>query len=195
MLQQLSAFYRQHNPEQFSKIPQLIEKFQDDEDALNRALKLKYGVNLEDIATTPIIPIQRLIPVHHPQASRMTRQLLLARSTDQLLDVWEQEKDEYGWATALKTIERIAKVHRGSPTSDSRMAELAGFVEQALLQGNMSSTSRMGHSTDDLGVLLQSLTKLGMGESELASRVQKQIDADEEGDIYADDESEVVAQG
>merc|ERR1711865_218049 len=58
MLQQLSAFYRQYNAEDIWKVPQLLQRFRDDgnDEALNRALKGKYGVSLQDTrAKRPII--------------------------------------------------------------------------------------------------------------------------------------------
>ena len=60
-----------------------------------------------------------------------------------MVELCGQHKAEFGWATGIKTLERLAKVS-GKPVDDPRLTKLIAFMSTALAQGNMSSTSRTG---------------------------------------------------
>ena len=94
----------------------------------------------------------------------MTDEILSQKSPVGLLAVWEKEKDEAGWYTAIVLINRMAKVfnasrHKVSPT-DPKVEDVLSFLMTALEQGNMSSRGRLGHPTPDLTDLKKSCEKL-----------------------------------
>ena len=85
--------------------------------------------------------------------------LLRASTLNDMLAIFEKERERYGWATAKDTINRIAKnkaVQRGGSAAtaalnaDPRFLALLDVPATALRQGVMCSKVRLNYQTDDL---------------------------------------------
>ena len=137
----------------------------------------------------------RKIDVHHPESSKTTNAILSCRVPSQLLELWDKEKELFGWKTAIDVMNRMAKLKiKVDPAKEPRLAELLNFIVIALKQYNMSSTGRLGHPTLDLSSLRESLEKLDLNGTHayatLKLKIQKEYD-----DPFEEDESEVKEQG
>ena len=75
-----------------------------------------------------------------------------------------------------------------------RLAALLAFVSEAIAQGNMTSTCRLGWPSDDLKSLKASMETLKLDDTQAYRDVAQRLE-DEFDDPYEEDESEVVAQG
>lgn len=137
---------------------------------------------ISKITGTPIVR------VHHPEHERMMPALIKATSPAQLLALYAEEREHYGWYTAKETITRIARYVTKKPRGafldrkDERFLGLMGVVEMALRQNMMTSKARLGHSTDDLSTLKAAMEGLGVTEGPAYSMLCAQLaeEADEE---------------
>ena len=125
-----------------------------------------------------------IIPTNHPDHKRVMPLLLRATSANELLQVFDQERELYGWATAKETLTRIskhAKKARGNPQTirdDPRFLALLDVPATALRQGVMNSKARLNYQTDDLTAVEDALSTLGVTPSmhELPDLLARQLE-------------------
>ena len=85
------------------------------------------------------------------------------------VQLFDQERDDFGWATSVDVIKIITKMSQKKSgrashfdTSDERFQSLLHVPLIAIKQGVMDSMARRGHSTDDLSSLKDSQSMDGL---------------------------------
>ena len=152
MLQQLSAFYRQYNPEHISKVPQLLQKFRGDEEALNRALKGRYGVSLQDTRAKSLI-----ISASHPDKG-VALALLQASDADTLFRLFEQHRIGFGHTNGMQMTRRLNRVCANRQSLDSaicaeRLQVWVGFIHSCLKDWNVNQLTQVEAELNGLCLL------------------------------------------
>lgn len=129
-----------------------------------------------------------------------------ASQPEQLLEIFEQEREGWGWMTVKETVvrfvpsphtaavasaegrrvgRRMAKLvaqaerqRRPAPLdrADPRLRALLAVSERALHQGGCSSTARLGRHSDDLTKLAAALSQLGLEGSELGLALEAKLE-------------------
>lgn len=132
---------------------------------------------------------KKIVPVHHPNP-RLLVDLAMADGVKPLMRIFEEKGDEYGWITATDTIKRVTKslikstARFGAPrfaaesaavTQDPQFERLMAIPTLALEQNVMDSKARMGHSTDDLSSLKQSLVVLKLTDTRLYELLEAKL--------------------
>ena len=117
-----------------------------------------------------------VVPVHHADPEILKEIVRCGPDARRLLLLFEREERagaQYGWLTAKETINRIAKgvVQRkraaaGFRAADERFQRLMAIPALALEQNVMDSKARMGHSTDDLRSLKESIEALKLADGD-----------------------------
>jgi hypothetical protein len=129
-----------------------------------------------------------IVPIHHPNPAILV-ELAKASGPSALLRIFDREAEQYGWATAQQTINRLAKgasKRAGAfKTSDERFQRVLDVPVRALQQGVMSTTARLGRASDDLSSLKESLEKLKLKDHELHRLLTAKLDEEEaDGDTF-----------
>ena len=116
-----------------------------------------------------------------------------------LMKIFEERGDEYGWMTATDTIKRVTKAlikdtarfgaarfaaDSAAVTQDPQFERLLAIPALALEQNVMDSKARMGHSTDDLSSLKDSLVQLKLTDT----RLYELLDAKLKEELEEEDE-------
>jgi hypothetical protein len=141
------------------------------------------NVLISSITNTP------LIPVHHPEHTRVFPSILKSKSQFKLLQIFDKEQEKMGWYTCCEIINRIAKYEvkkkKGTTkfdVNDQRFLDLIHIPTMAMKQGVMDSKAKRGHSTDDLSSLKESMETLKLQNVELYTLVTEKLKEEQEED-------------
>jgi hypothetical protein len=155
-------------------------------------IQVKDHVGISELTGTPIVQ------THHPDTRRVMPIIMQASNTFSLLQLFDQERDDFGWATSVDVIKIITKMSQKKSgrashfdTSDERFQSLLHVPLIAIKQGVMDSMARRGHSTDDLSSLKDSLEYFQLESHELYTVVceklmEEEDDEDEPGEVGHD---------
>ena len=136
-----------------------------------------------------------IVPAMHPEHTRVREALGAASGPWQLLRIFEEEREQYGWLTAKDTINRItgcllkqqamlSTVDPGDKrvSCDPRFVALLELMTTALRQQVMSSRApELGEAGCDLHSLRDALLALKLHKTELFSLLDAKLREEDQG--------------
>ena len=133
---------------------------------------------------------REMIPIHHPEHT-ITGKILGAKSAGLLLELFDKEEQRFGWYTAVRVVNNMAKRRFSVDKGDDRLHRLLDLLATAAEQDSMGSRARLGRPTDDVSSARDSLKKLGLTETTRAfTALQGLLDYEDSLGMLQDDDDD-----